>query len=52
MEKGEFLKPQDEWTPLDIKDVLNNTKPIYTLYCELDVNEFNRISGCKTAKEI
>ena len=25
---------------------------MHTLYCALDVNEFNRISGCETAKEI
>ena len=51
-EKGEIPKPHHEWTPLDVKDVQNNAKAIHTLYCALDVNEFNRISGCEMAKEI
>ncbi|XP_057496707.1 uncharacterized protein LOC130781518, partial [Actinidia eriantha] len=51
-ESGEVTKPQKEWTTVDTKDVQNNAKAIHTLYCALDVNEFNRISGCETAKEI
>ena len=51
-EKGEVPKPQDEWTFLDVNDVQNNVKAIHTLYCALDMNEFNRISGCETTKEI
>ena len=51
-ENGEVTKPQKEWTIVDTKDVQNNAKAIHTLYCALDVNEFNRISGCETAKEI
>ena len=50
--KWEILKPQDEWTPLDTKDIQNNVKTIRTLYYALDVNEFNRISICEIAKEI
>ena len=50
--KGKEIKTQEEWTPLDTKDVQNNAKAIHTLYCALDVNEFNRIFGCETAKEI
>ena len=52
IEKGETPKPQNEWTPIDVKDVQNNVKVIHTLYCALDINEFNRISGCEKAKEI
>ena len=52
IEKGETPKPQNEWTPIDVKDVQNNAKAIHTLYCALDVNKFNRISGCETAKKI
>ena len=47
-----MLKPQEEWTTLDTKNVQNNTKSIHTLYCTLDINEFNKISGCETVKEI
>ena len=50
--KWEVVKPQDEWTPLDTKYVQNNAKVIHTLYYALDVNEFNRISGCETANKI
>ena len=35
------MKPQNEWTPLDVNDVQNNAKVIHILYCALDVNEFN-----------
>ena len=34
------------------KDVQNNAKAIHNLYCALDINEFNRISGFKMAKKI
>ena len=51
IEKGEVIKTQDEWTPQDTKDAQNNAKAIHILYCALDVNKFNRISGCETEKE-
>ena len=51
-EEGEIPKLKKEWTPTDVKDIQNNAKAMHTLYCALDVNEFNRISGCETAKEI
>ena len=41
------MKSQNEWTPLDIKDVQNNDKAIHILYCALDVNNFNRIFKCE-----
>ena len=40
-EKGEVIKPQNKQTPLDVKYVQNNAKAIHTLYCALDINEFN-----------
>ena len=46
------MKPQNEWTPLNVNDVQSNAKAIHTLYCALYLNEFNRISDCKMAKEI
>ena len=52
MERWEVVKSQNEWTPLNTKDVQINAKAIHTLYCALDVNEFNRISRYETAKEI
>ena len=51
-EKGEVIKIHDEWIPQGTKDVQNNAKAIHTLYCALDVNEFNRISCCEMAKKI
>ena len=39
-------------TPLETNDVQNNAKIIHTTYCALDVDEFNGISRCKTAKKI
>ena len=50
--KWEVVKTQDEWIPLDTKNVQINAKAIYTLYCTLDVNEFNRIFNYETDKEI
>ena len=50
----EALEPklQSEWTELEVKKVQVNFKAINTLYCALNPTEFNRISMCKTAKEI
>ena len=52
VDKEEFLKPQDEWTSTDIGNMYNNAQAIHTLSCALDVNEFIRIFGCETSKEI
>ena len=41
-----------EWTEIEVKKVQVNFKAINTLHCELNPTEFNRISTCKTAKEI
>ena len=46
------LKPRNEWTEAEVKKVQMNFKAINTLHCSLNATEFNRISTCKTAKEI
>ena len=45
-------KSKSEWTELEIKKVQVNFKTINTLHCALNPTKFNRISTCKTAKEI
>ena len=45
-------KTRNEWTEAEIKKVQVNYKAINTLHCALNPTEFNRISTCKTAKEI
>ena len=52
VKEKEVIKSQKEWTSSEIKDVQNNAKAIHMLYCALDINEFNRVSGCEAAKEI
>ena len=51
---SEALEPKvrSKWTKLEIKKVQVNYKAINTHYCALNPTEFNRISMCKTAKEI
>ena len=51
---SEALEPKvrSEWTGLEIKKVQVNYKAINTLHCALNPTEFNRISTCKTGKEI
>ena len=52
--ESEAMEPKirSEWTELEIKKVQVNFKAINTLHCALNPTEFNRISTCKTAKEI
>ena len=52
--ESEAMEPKirSEWAELEIKKVQVNYKAINTLYCALNPIEFNRISTCKTAKEI
>ena len=45
-------KLRDEWTEAKLKKVQMNFKAINTLHCFLNATEFNRISTCKTTKEI
>ena len=44
------LKDEKEWDEDDLKIMSLNSKAMNVLYCALDSNEFNRISGCDTAK--
>ncbi|XVF19046.1 hypothetical protein REPUB_Repub11eG0076700 [Reevesia pubescens] len=48
----EVLKPKSEWTAIEKAKVQINFKAINTLYCALNLAEFNRISTYKNAKEI
>ena len=52
--ESEAMEPKirSEWTELEIKKVQVYYKAINTLHCALNPTEFNRISTCKTAKEI
>ena len=45
-------KLRNEWSESKVKKVQVNFKAINTLHCTLNPIEFNRISTCKTAKEI
>ena len=45
-------KLRSEWFESEMKKVQVNFKAISTLHCALNPTEFNRISTCKTAKEI
>lgn len=44
-------KPEEDWDENDSKMVQLNARAMNTLFCALDVNEFNRVSTC-SAKEI
>ena len=52
--KSEAIEPKirSEWTEAEIKKVQVKYKAINTLHCAMNPTEFNRISTCKTAKEI
>ena len=45
-------KEPKEFNETDKKNLQLNAKAISVLYCALDPSEFNRISACKSAKEI
>ena len=53
-EGSKELKPKlkSEWTDMDMKKVQLNFKAMNTLHCALNIEEFNRISTCESAKEI
>ena len=46
------LKLRSEWSQTEVKKVQVNFKAISTLHCALNPTKFNRISTCKTAREI
>ena len=45
-------KLRSEWIEVEVKKVQVNFKSINTLHCALNHIKFNRISTCKTTKEI
>ena len=53
-EGSEELEPKlhSEWTDVDMKKVQLNFKAMNTLNCALIPMEFNKISTCKSTKEI
>ena len=49
---GKIRKTLDEYNEEESRNFQLNSKAIYILICAMDRNEYNRISQCKTAKEI
>ena len=47
-----LVKLEREWNEVDVKLIELNCKAMSSLYCALDPNEYNRVSGCDSAKEI
>ena len=45
-------KNESEYTQDDLEKISKNYKAMNLLYYGLDTNEFNRISSCRSAKEI
>ncbi len=45
-------KAEVEFNDNDWKKISKNAKAINILHCALNINEYNSISGCQTAKEI
>ncbi|MQL86329.1 hypothetical protein Taro_018866 [Colocasia esculenta] len=46
------LNPREEWTDNDRRMLSQNNKPKNLISCALTRREFNRISACKSAKEM
>jgi len=52
-DKGEEIdKPKDQHTSADWKKLTKNSKAKHILCCGLDVNKYNQVSACDTAKQI
>ena len=49
---GKIRKTLDEYNEEESRKFQLNSRAIYILVCAMDRNEYNRISQCKTAKEI
>ena len=49
---GKIRKTLDEYSEEESRKFQLNSRAIYILVCAMDRNEYNRISQCKTAKEI
>uniref|UniRef100_A0A2N9H8V7 CCHC-type domain-containing protein n=1 Tax=Fagus sylvatica TaxID=28930 RepID=A0A2N9H8V7_FAGSY len=52
VEGSTLVKLESEWNETDVKLIELNCKAMSTLYCALDPIEYNRVSGCDSAKEI
>jgi hypothetical protein len=52
VEGSTLVKLESEWNETDVKLIELNCKAMITLYCALDLIEYNRVSGCDSAKEI
>uniref|UniRef100_A0A2N9FQY8 CCHC-type domain-containing protein n=1 Tax=Fagus sylvatica TaxID=28930 RepID=A0A2N9FQY8_FAGSY len=52
VEGATLVKLESEWNEADVKLIELNCKAMSTLYCALDPIEYNRVSGCDSAKEI
>ncbi len=58
--KGDFiptdsdgrLLDEDDWTPDQLQKVQSNSKAKYLLTCALCKSEYDKVYGCKTAKDI
>ncbi|XP_038989467.1 uncharacterized protein LOC120113034, partial [Phoenix dactylifera] len=45
-------KPEEDWNENDDRMAQLNSRAMNSLFCALDVNEFNRVSTCSSAKKI
>uniref|UniRef100_A0A2N9GEE5 CCHC-type domain-containing protein n=1 Tax=Fagus sylvatica TaxID=28930 RepID=A0A2N9GEE5_FAGSY len=52
VEGATLVKLESEWNEADVRLIELNCKAMSTLYCALDPIEYNRVSGCDSAKEI
>jgi hypothetical protein len=52
VEGATIVKLESEWNEANVKLVELNCKAMSSLYYALDSNEFNRVSGCDSGKEI
>ena len=52
MEGATIVKLESEWNEANVNLVELNCKAMSSLYYALDSNEFSRVSGCDSGKEI
>ena len=52
VDEGKIRKNLDEYNKEESRKFQLNSRAIYILVCAVDRNEYNRISRCKTDKEI
>ncbi|CAA0827391.1 Unknown protein [Striga hermonthica] len=51
-EGATIAKPRKDWTDANLRKMQHDAAAINMLHCALDASEYNRISGCESAKEI